>query len=129
MLLLAVSGCSDGGPKIVRVAGKATYKDKPIPNLILQFNPPTGRPSSGFTDAEGKFDLDFEENRKGAQTGVHTVTIEWRASDPGEEQDILEGKRKRPKDIEAIFKKYGPGKQPLTVEIKEATTELELKLE
>ncbi len=127
LLLLTASGCGDGGPEIVRVAGKATYQQKPVANLILTFSPTSGRPSIAMTDADGKFDLDFEPNRKGAQTGVHKVTFEWMASDPGEEQDILEGKRKRPKNIEAIFKKHN--KAGLDVEITEAITDLELKLD
>jgi hypothetical protein len=129
LLLLTAAGCGDDGPKIVRVAGKATYQQKPVSNLILTFSPTSGRPSIGVTDAEGQFDLDFDENRKGAQVGVHKVTVEYRPKDPGEEMDILEGKKKRPKEIAAIIKKYNEGSQSLNVEIKEATTELELKLD
>ncbi len=127
--LLLISGCGDGGPKIVTVSGQATYKQKPIPRLILTFSPANGRPSTAMTDADGKFELDYLGERKGVQVGTHTVTFEYRAKDPGEEMDILEGKKKRPPEIEAIMKKYIAGKESLTVEIKEATKTFELKLD
>ena len=95
LALLSVIGCGDGGPKIVTVSGQATYKQKPIERLILTFSPASGRPSTAMTDANGKFELVYEGERKGAQVGTHTVTIEYRAKDPGEEMDILEGRKKR----------------------------------
>jgi hypothetical protein len=127
-LLVAFVGCGDG-IKVVPVSGIATYKGKPIPRLIITFTPPTGRPSAGMTDAEGRFELNYEEDRKGAQVATHTITVEYRPGDPGEEMDILEGKKKRPPAIDAIIKKYQDGKQNLTVEIKQATKDLDLKLD
>ena len=127
--LLLIIGCGDGGPKIVTVSGQATYKQKPIERLILTFSPANGRPSTAMTDADGKFELVYEGERKGAQQGSHTVTVEYRAKDPGEEMDILEGKKKRPPEIEAIIKKYVEGKERLIVEVKEATKTFELKLD
>jgi hypothetical protein len=128
-LIVVFSGCGDSGPKIVKVAGKATYKGKPLPRLILTFSPDTGRPSTAMTDAEGNFDLEYEGTRKGAQVGNHTVTVEYRPKDPGEEMEILEGRKKRPPEIEAIIKKYVTGKTPLTVEVKESISNLDLKLD
>ena len=43
--------------------------------------------------------------------------------------DILEGKKKRPPEIEAIIKKYVTGREQLKVEIKEASKSFELKLD
>ncbi len=129
LALLSVTGCGDGGPKIVTVSGQATYKQKPIERLILTFSPASGRPSTAMTDANGKFELVYEGERKGAQVGTHTVTIEYRAKDPGEEMDILEGRKKRPAEIDAIIKKYVEGKERLTVEVKEAMKSYELKLD
>ena len=83
----------------------------------------------GTTDANGKFELVYEGDRKGAIVGSHTVTIEYMPKDPGEEMDILEGKKKRPPEIEAIIKKYVNTREQLKVEIKEETKNLELKLD
>ncbi|MFM9874446.1 MAG: hypothetical protein ACKVQS_13405 [Fimbriimonadaceae bacterium] len=128
--LLFFSGCGDSGPKIVEVAGRATYQQKPVQRILVTFSPETGRPSvSSLTDADGKFELTYEGTRKGAQVGTHTVTIEYYPTDPGEEQDIVEGKKKRPAAVEAILKKYGSGKEKKTVEIKQAVKDLDLQLD
>lgn len=130
LALLVISGCGEAGPKIVDVAGVATYKSKPVPRLILTFTPANGRPSvSSVTDAQGKFELNYEGTRKGAQVGSHTVTVEYMPTDPGEEMDIVEGKKRRPPEIEAIIKKYVNGQEKKTVEIKEATPNLDLQLD
>ena len=127
--LVFAEGCGPAGPKVVPVAGQVTYKGKAVPRLLLGFAPESGRPSSGATDAEGKFVLEYEEGRKGAQVGTHTVSFNYLPADPGEEMEITEGRRKRPPAIEAILKKYGPGQEPLKIEIKEATSNLEVKID
>lgn len=126
---LLISGCGDSGPQVVEVSGRATYKQKPVPRLVLTFSPANGRASIGTTDGNGNFELVYEGERKGAIQGTHTVTIDYMPGDPGEEMDILEGKKKRPPVVEAILRKYVMGNNRLTVEVKEATTTFDLKLD
>ena len=124
-------GCGPSGPRVVPVSGQVTYKGKPVTRITLGFTPEggSGRPSTGETDAQGKFELVYEGTRKGAEVGKHSVSFNYQASDPGEEMEILEGKKKRPPEIEALFKKYGPNQPPLIIEIKEPTKGLELKID
>ena len=127
VLLMLLSGCGERRPETVPVSGVATYKGKPVPRILLTFTPAMGRPSTGTTDAEGKFELSYEAEHKGAQPGTHTVTVDYLPRDPGEEMEIEEGRKKRPPEIEAILKKYAT--QKLTVEVKEEPTTLDLKLD
>jgi hypothetical protein len=129
---LAHSGC--GRSDIVPVRGIATRGGKPVPNVILWFRPAEGRPSWAQTDAEGKFELDYSREFKGAKVGKHIVTVNYdpRPADPGEEQRILSGQAKRPSrpaDLDDILAKYAPGVSTLEVEITEAVDDLEIKLD
>jgi hypothetical protein len=74
------SGCS-GRPKNVskKVSGTVTVGGQPLPNAVVTFTPADGSPSIGRTDAEGKYNLVWSQQRgraiEGAQIGEHTVTI------------------------------------------------------
>lgn len=78
--LLAASGCS-GRPKNVskQVTGTVTIGGQPLPNAVITFAPADGSPSIGRTDAQGKYNLVWSQQRgrviEGAQIGDHTVTI------------------------------------------------------
>ena len=72
-MLLILNGCG-GGPDVVPVAGVLTYKGKPVPNVIVDFMPAGGRPSWGKTDAQGRFQLEYDDKHKGALIGKHKVS-------------------------------------------------------
>jgi hypothetical protein len=75
-VLFAVAGCGRGDyPEMARVSGVVTYKGKPVPNMMVNFMPPDGRPSWGKTDASGWYELIYDEDYKGAKTGRHKVYI------------------------------------------------------
>jgi len=75
-VLLTIVGCGRGDyPEMARVTGTVTYKGKPVPNMMVNFMPPDGRPSWGKTDAEGKYDLAYDADYKGAKMGHHKVYI------------------------------------------------------
>jgi hypothetical protein len=124
-VLVAAVGC-DSGPKIVKVAGVATYKGEPVPSLLLNFQPDTGRPSWGITDAKGRFALEYDAQHKGALVGRHTVSATYRASTPDEEMGAV----KPHPAIKAITAKYSDSeKSPLKVEITGPTDNLEVKFD
>jgi hypothetical protein len=130
--LLPFSGC--GRADVVPVSGTATRGGKPVANIVLWFTPSEGRPSWALTDSEGKFELDYNRENKGAKVGKHRVTVvyEPRPSDPGEEQLILSGRKKRPTrpdEMDAILAKYSPAVSTLEVEINKAVDDLEIKLD
>jgi hypothetical protein len=76
ILLIVSGGCSDSKvPKLAAVKGVVTLDGTPYPNAHVAFSPPKGRPSEGVTDSEGKFELTYLPQVKGAELGSHTVMI------------------------------------------------------
>lgn len=134
LLLAAMSLVGCGRNDIVPVSGMATRGGKPVGNIVIWFTPSEGRPSWALTDAEGKFELDYNRDRKGARVGKHRVTVvyEPRPTDPGEEQLILSGKKARPSrpaEMDEILAKYSPNVSTLEIEIDRAVSDLEVKLD
>jgi hypothetical protein len=72
--LLALAGCGKGDyPAMAKVTGTVTYKGKPVPNMMVNFMPKAGRPSWGKTDAQGKFEMVYDEDYNGVEIGHHKV--------------------------------------------------------
>ncbi len=73
-LSLASVGC---GSKAVPVKGAVTLDDKPLANASVLFisQEPGGRDASGFTDADGVFELTSLRPQDGALPGLYKVTI------------------------------------------------------
>ena len=75
-------GCSKDGPTVVPVSGKLTANGKPVKNVKVDFHPDpdngnTGASSSGATDDEGNFTLNYSavDNEPGAIIGHHRVIL------------------------------------------------------
>lgn len=86
LLALAV-GCS-GGPRFAPVSGVVTLDGKPYGKAVISFqpigdaeNPNPGRGSSAYTDDNGRFVLESDNNIKGAVVGRHRVRIMTRGND------------------------------------------------
>lgn len=129
ILIAAGVGCGKGdGPGIVPVTGTITRNGKPIANLFLNFVPAQGRPSWAITDANGKYTLEYDDTKKGAVVGQHTV---WVASPPsGSEGMGPEDQPKSSPDLPEILTKYGNQKDtPLKVEIKADSRVVNLQLD
>src|SRR5688572_4953174 len=88
----ACAGCGTGGPNVVAVTGVATRGGKPVPNLLLTFEPERGRPSSGITDEHGCFTLQYDRRQDGAVVGKHKVYVSFMPRDPGEEAALRGGR-------------------------------------
>ena len=74
--LLMLAGCGQsGGEKTYRVTGIVTFQGKPVEEAAVSFIPEKGRPASGKTDAEGKFELSTFGSKDGAIAGSHKVVI------------------------------------------------------
>lgn len=129
----AVTGCGSKGPEIVPVSGTVTQGGKPIGGLLINFEPGDGRPSWAQTDAAGKFVVKYDDTIQGAKVGTHKVWFLWRPRDPKDqmiEEGFASGKSSKTAEIREILKKYGDVKTtPLTIEIKQATPNLEIKLD
>ncbi len=77
-LLAIVAGCGGGGdaPKLGRVTGTVTIDGQPAPDVNVTFTPAEGgRPSTGKTDASGKYSLVYSASAMGAAIGKHEVSI------------------------------------------------------
>jgi len=80
-LLLAVAmpawiGCGGSDrPDLGTVEGVVTLDGQPLANAAVQFDPGTVRSSTGVTDANGRYELVYIRDTKGAAVGEHTVRI------------------------------------------------------
>jgi predicted small lipoprotein YifL len=76
LLLATLAGCGTGGPEIVPVSGRVTLDGRPLENADVVFQPDeANRPSSGRTDADGRYQLMYKRGIEGARVGEHKVLI------------------------------------------------------
>jgi hypothetical protein len=69
-------GCSDKGsdqPDLGNVQGTVSLDGKPFVGAIIVFTPEEGRQSTGLTDENGKYELEYLHHSKGAVLGRHTI--------------------------------------------------------
>lgn len=75
-----LAGCSESGVPLADVTGRVTFNGRPCPAEIM-FEPDGhdkrsgGRPSSAFAGDDGRFTLNYTDERKGAVVGRHRVLI------------------------------------------------------
>ena len=125
-LLAAVSGC---GGDLVTATGQLTYKGQPVPSTYVMFLPKEEgkRASSGLTDDQGRFTLEYSRQEKGVLRGQHTVFLRYYIS---MEEELKEIPPKASKELKAVIERYGdPDKSPLRYEIKKNGQHLEINLE
>lgn len=87
LLLVMAVGCVSGdAPGLAKeVTGRVTLKGQPLEDAVVLFEPKSGRPSSGKTDADGRFVLYYSESYQGAVPGEHTVRISKMEGEAGQE--------------------------------------------
>lgn len=78
---LPVLGCSENTVVLGQVMGQVTFNGKPIVAEII-FEPvdadgktSAGRPSTGYSNEQGEYTMNYSANHRGAQVGLHHVTI------------------------------------------------------
>jgi hypothetical protein len=74
---LLVAGCGGPGVKLGTVKGKVTLNGRPLQGAEVTFQPTAKgtAPSAGTTDADGRYELMYTFDTKGAVPGEHIVTI------------------------------------------------------
>jgi hypothetical protein len=125
-LLLAVSGCSGD---LVTATGRVTHKGRPVPSTYVTFQPKVEgkRASTGLTDDDGRFTLEFSRQEKCVLRGQHTVTLRYYVS---MEEELRKIPPKASKELKAVIEKYGdPKTSPLQYEIKKGGQHFEIELE
>lgn len=123
-LILAVllfHGCGGAErPPLARVTGIVTVGGTPLADAKVTFTPEEGRPSFGNTDSNGRFELVYTADSKGAMLGKHIARIEPQTTDDNlsEEED------------QAQRAKFPAAAQDgsLTYEVKEGSNNFEIKL-
>jgi len=85
VMLLGLSGCagSSDQPDLGQVSGTVTLDGKPLSNVVVVFQPDVGRPASGRTDADGRYELTYIRSTLGTKVGHNRVEIA-----PSEEEDV-----------------------------------------
>ena len=70
-------GCGGPGdqPELGQVTGTITLDGKPLSGIAVVFQPVSGRPATGMTDAEGKYELTYIRQTKGTKVGPNRVEI------------------------------------------------------
>lgn len=89
---VAMLGCS-GSVQMGQVTGVVTLDGQPVAGAQVTFSPRQGGwESSGITDQEGRYALEYAFGKTGAVVGTHHVciTTERRANKDSDEQDVAE---------------------------------------
>jgi hypothetical protein len=81
-LAASCAGCSESGPKLVKVRGKVTMQNRPLACGVLTFQPlengkiTTRRPSLGVIEADGTYRVSTFESYDGAMPGEYLVGVD-----------------------------------------------------
>lgn len=119
-LLLAVSGCGGDPYGLSQVTGVVTMDGAPLPSAAVSFRPASGRPAQGITDQDGRYELIYIRDIRGAEQGAYTVSITtYREASP----DPVAGKPK-PETIPARYNKQST----LTAEVESGANEINFDL-
>lgn len=130
----AFAGCGGGGddgPTLYRVSGTVSHQGQPLKNIVLKFSPPDGTSfSSGMSDEQGKFTLQYTMNEAGAVAGENVVYVEYVPSTPEEESAAAKPGYVPPSPYKEVIEKYGSLKtSPYRVTIDKADDALEVRLD
>lgn len=117
--LLSFAGCDNNGG-LSTVTGLITLDGNPYPNAQIRFVPTEGRPSTGLTDAEGKYKLHYLREQFGAHPGSYKVDITTAYTSTSD----TDGGKKPPEKIPA---KYN-SKSELTAEVAQGLNEINFEL-
>lgn len=85
------SGCGGSDlPELGYVEGTVTLDGKPLPNVVLTFQPVKARPAYGRTDENGWYEIIYTDGNPGATLGTHSVRISSADADSGGEEENYE---------------------------------------
>jgi len=99
-------GCGrNDQPELGEVTGTIRLDGKPLVGIAVVYQPESGRPARGTTDADGRYELIYIRNTKGTKVGPNRVEIA--PSEDGETEEPLED---QDADIETESKPSKPGK-------------------
>ncbi|HEY1375886.1 MAG TPA: hypothetical protein VGF55_03795 [Gemmataceae bacterium] len=88
LALIFLAGCAQ--PGMAPVKGRVMFKGRPVPDAAVTFNPvpqtqgalESGKPGTGWTNAEGQFTLSTYKPYDGAFVGQHRVAVSLDDTNP-----------------------------------------------
>ncbi len=89
---LTVGGCRTGAgdrPDLGEVTGVVTLDGAPLPDASVSFTQPGFRSSVGKTDSQGRYELIYIRDVKGAAVGTHVVKIKLFKQNGGQADQLL----------------------------------------
>ena len=96
----------------IPVEGQVLYKEKPLANATVVFQPADGPPSFGKSAEDGAFKIEPNDRMKGARIGLNKVRISARVQPTGGESEVALGRLITPERY-ATFESSG-----ITAEVK-----------
>ena len=76
LLVMSFAGCSKTGSELAPVTGRITLDEKPLENADILFQPAGSKPpSTGRTDANGRYELAYKRGVMGGVVGSNSVRI------------------------------------------------------
>ena len=103
--IVLIAGCTKSDrPQLGIVTGTVKLDGEPLPEAMISFSPVEGgRTSTAVTDSEGKYELNYTTDAKGARIGEHHVRVST-FQQGGDEPDSPQGV---PEKVPAKYQKAG----------------------
>jgi hypothetical protein len=115
---LLISGCKQSVPyEMAELEGTASYKGKPLENVVLTFTSGDKRPSSAVVSAGGKFKAISSSSVNGVPVGKCVVRIGWDSPDAP------------PAQWKELFDKYGTESNGLEIDVTKSNKNYSLNFE
>ena len=133
--ILSQWGCGGSGdqPELGQVTGTITLDGKPLGGIAVVFQPENGRPARGMTDAEGKYELTYIRQTKGAKIGPNRVEIapseDGEAAESENTEDENKSAPKRSKSGKPTIPARYNVRSELKVDVKAGNNTFDFKLE
>lgn len=122
LTIVAITGCGTSTPGLSKVTGTVTLDGQPLADASVAFNPHiSGMSSSGRTDTNGRFTLQFSSKHNGAMVGSYKVMI-MKERQPADNEKIRD-----PRQLQLIPFKYSYD-TTLTAEVKEGSNTIDFPL-
>ena len=92
VLIASLVGCGGNPvdyPDTAPVTGTVTLDGAPLAGAWVSFVPAEGRPATGQTDADGKYELMYTGTIKGCTLGISTVMIRKESEPENDDSDLM----------------------------------------
>jgi hypothetical protein len=132
--MLVQLGCAPSDqPELGQVSGTITLDGKPLSGIGVVFQPESGRPARGMTNAEGKYELTYIRQTKGTKVGLNRVEIapneDAGAEDDESSEDVSKASSKQSISGKPVIPARYNVRSELKVDVKSGQNTFDFKLE